>query len=157
MYYRPQHFGNDTRDVNILLLLLIGFLVIVVFLWILQDKKVMSGSMEGPFSVLPNRDQPPEGQIWSLQMAVVTALIHSGGEKVLGGSLVESAFTYIAALKDSLLSSLRAPVPGLDTQGRKKAKLQQPRTTISALQVCFTVSWYGVFGSSQTCYRVWFW
>lgn len=95
----------------------------------------MSGSMEGPFSVWPNRDQPSEGKMWSLQLAVVTALIHSGGEKVLGGSLVESAFTYIAALKDLLLSSLRAPVPGLDTQGRKKAKLQQSRTTISALQV----------------------
>lgn len=95
----------------------------------------MPGSLEGPFSVWPNQDQPAEGQLWSLQLAVVTALIHSGGEKVLGGSLVESAFTYIASLKELLLSSLRAPVPGLDTQGRKKAKLQQPRTTITALQV----------------------
>ncbi|XP_024375793.1 uncharacterized protein [Physcomitrium patens] len=100
----------------------------------LQDNKVISSSMEGPFSVWPNRDQPSEGHMWRLQLAVVTALIRSGGEKILGGSLVESAFTYVAALKELLLSSLRAPVPGLDTQGRKKAKLQQPRTTISALQ-----------------------
>lgn len=99
-----------------------------------KDNKVMSGSLEGPFNVWPNQDQPPEGQLWSLQLTVVTALIHSGGEKVLGGSLVESAFTYIASLKELLLLSLRAPVPGLDIQGRKKAKLQQPRTTITALQ-----------------------
>jgi hypothetical protein len=113
-----------------------AFLNSLKMVWIVQEvNKVWSGSMEGPFSVWPNQEQPPEGQLWGLQLAVVTALLHSGGEAVLGGSLVESALTYIAAVKDLLLSSLRAPVPGLDIQGRKKAKLQQPRTTISALQV----------------------
>ena len=113
-----------------------AFLNSLVMVWVVQEvNKVWSGSMEGPFSVWPNQEQPPEGQLWGLQLAVVTALLHSGGEAVLGGSLVESALTYIAAVKDLLLSSLRAPVPGLDIQGRKKAKLQQPRTTISALQV----------------------
>ena len=113
-----------------------AFLNSLVMVWIVQEvNKVWSGSMEGPFSVWPNQEQPPEGQLWGLQLAVVAALLHSGGEAVLGGSLVESALTYIAAVKDLLLSSLRAPVPGLDIQGRKKAKLQQPRTTISALQV----------------------
>ncbi|KAG0574974.1 hypothetical protein KC19_VG307200 [Ceratodon purpureus] len=99
-----------------------------------EDKKVMSGIVEGPFSVWSNRDQPTDRLMWSLQLAVVAALIHSGGERVLGGSLVESAFTYVVALKDLLLSCLRAPFPDLDIQGRKKAKLHQPRTTISALQ-----------------------
>lgn len=133
---RPHGIHTCFAKTPLLLLIAFSNIWFIVVLWIVQeDNKVMSGCMEGPFSVWPNGDQPPEGQMWSLQLAVVTALIHSGGEKVLGGSLVESAFTYIAALKHVLLSSLRAPVPGLDTQGRKKAKLQQPRTTIAALLV----------------------
>lgn len=95
----------------------------------------MSGNMEGPFSVWPNQDQSKEGQLWSLQLAIVTALLRFGGDRGMGGAVVESALTYVEALKEPFLSALRAPVPGLDTQGRKKAKLQQPRTTLSALKV----------------------
>jgi len=100
-----------------------------------DEKRVIAGSMEGPFSVWQNwEQQQQEGWLWGLKMAVVTAILQSCGENDAGGAIVESALTYIGAVKDRILSSLHAPVVSFDTQGRKKTKLQQPQTTPRALQ-----------------------
>ncbi|CAM6047081.1 unnamed protein product [Sphagnum compactum] len=100
-----------------------------------DENRVIAGSMEGPFSVWQNwEQQQQEGWLWGLKMAVVTAILQSCGENDAGGAIVESALTYIGAVKERILSSLHAPVVSFDAQGRKKKKLQQPQTTPRALQ-----------------------
>jgi nuclear pore complex protein Nup188 len=99
------------------------------------ENRVIAGSMEGPFSVWQNwEQQQQEGWLWGLKMAVVTAILQSCGENDAGGAIVESALTYIGAVKERILSSLHAPFVSFDAQGRKKTKLQQPQTTPRALQ-----------------------
>ncbi|KAL2650470.1 hypothetical protein R1flu_018598 [Riccia fluitans] len=89
--------------------------------------------MEGPFSVFHKSGKHHEG-LWSLGVAVVTGLVRSLTDKDPRGLLLQNAITYIQLEQERLLGALRAPSPSTDLQGRKKAKLQQPRTTLSALK-----------------------
>ncbi|BBM99100.1 nuclear pore complex protein Nup188 [Marchantia polymorpha subsp. ruderalis] len=98
-----------------------------------EELSFSSGDMEGPFSVFWKNGKQHDG-LWGLGVSVVTGLVLSLADKDPGGLVLQNALTYIQLEKDRLLGALRSPSTPLDLQGRKKAKLQRPRTTLSALQ-----------------------
>ncbi|OAE22984.1 hypothetical protein AXG93_653s1010 [Marchantia polymorpha subsp. ruderalis] len=98
-----------------------------------EELSFSSGDMEGPFSVFWKNGKQHDG-LWGLGVSVVTGLVLSLADKDPGGLVLQNAITYIQLEKDRLLGALRSPSTPLDLQGRKKAKLQRPRTTLSALQ-----------------------
>ncbi|KAL3701186.1 hypothetical protein R1sor_019208 [Riccia sorocarpa] len=98
-----------------------------------EEVSFTAGDFQGPFSVYRRSGKQQDG-LWGLGVTVVTGLVRSLADKDPGGVLLQDTITYLQLEKERLLGALRAPSPSTDLQGRKKAKLQRPRTTLAALQ-----------------------
>lgn len=95
-----------------------------------EEVSFVSGEMEGPFCVWTRRAK--RNELWGLCVAIVASAVRCLGEKD-GGVAVENALVFFESQKEQMLCALQSP-RFADADGKKKARLPRPQTSISALQ-----------------------